>query len=341
MIKLVVTNSKLQSISITPATLSIPIGNTAQFIATGIYSDGSTQNLTNNVTWISSSITTATISNAIGSHGLATGLVAGSSGITASLDGVTASTNLVVRRDFAYVASNNNNQIFKCSTNPTTSELFDCTSTGSTFHSPTGIAINNGFAYIANSGYVYIDNSGYLAQFENMHTISKCSIDENGELLDCSRLSSNPDITYGIATNNGFIYFTGEDYKIHKCAINPENGVLISNNCAIVSGDFYFPGTVYFSNGIAYVPNQGYNDVSICQVNSSNGNFSNCVRQKSSAFKSPVSLSIYNGMAYVSNNNTKLIPDYLHYIINYVSASGCHCPTGGRCIGRLGSACDV
>src|SRR5262249_17838651 len=43
----------LQSIAVTPANPSVPIGGTQQFTATGTYTDQSTQNLTSQVTWAS------------------------------------------------------------------------------------------------------------------------------------------------------------------------------------------------------------------------------------------------------------------------------------------------
>jgi hypothetical protein len=79
----------LLSIAVTPANPSIPQGTTEQFVATGFYSDQTTQNLTNQVTWASADTSVATISNAVGSQGLATGVGIGTSQISASLSDVT------------------------------------------------------------------------------------------------------------------------------------------------------------------------------------------------------------------------------------------------------------
>ena len=51
----------LNSIAVTPANPSIGTGVTQQFTATGSYSDGSTQNMTSQATWTSSSPSVATI----------------------------------------------------------------------------------------------------------------------------------------------------------------------------------------------------------------------------------------------------------------------------------------
>src|SRR5208337_857082 len=71
----------LTSIAVAPASPSVAKGLTQQFTATGTYTDGSTANLTSQVTWASATPSVATIS----STGLATGMAQGTSVITATL----------------------------------------------------------------------------------------------------------------------------------------------------------------------------------------------------------------------------------------------------------------
>jgi uncharacterized protein YjdB len=80
---LTVTDAVLVSIDVTPTNASLPAGFTQQFTATGAYTDGSTQDITVNVTWESADTAVATISNAGDSKGLATGVAAGTVSITA------------------------------------------------------------------------------------------------------------------------------------------------------------------------------------------------------------------------------------------------------------------
>ncbi|CAM2944368.1 protein with a bacterial immunoglobulin-like domain [Legionella steigerwaltii] len=93
-----VTNATLVSIAVTPANPSISQGTTKQFIATGAYSDGTMQNITSSVTWSSSNNSIATISNAPGSNGLATGVSVSSTAITitATMGAVSGNTGLTV-----------------------------------------------------------------------------------------------------------------------------------------------------------------------------------------------------------------------------------------------------
>jgi sugar lactone lactonase YvrE len=74
----------LTSIAITPASATIDVGATTNFVATGTYSDSSTKTITGNVTWASTA-SVATIS-----LGVATGVAPGTTSVTASLDGVTS-----------------------------------------------------------------------------------------------------------------------------------------------------------------------------------------------------------------------------------------------------------
>ena len=79
--------------TVAPANPTIAIGDSQQFTATGFYSDGTSQDLTSQVTWASADTGVATI---IGT-GLSSGVSAGSSTITATLNGVTGSTSLTVQ----------------------------------------------------------------------------------------------------------------------------------------------------------------------------------------------------------------------------------------------------
>ena len=76
----------LSSIAVTPASVTVAMGNTQQFTATGTYSDSSTQNLTSQVTWASATTSVATINAA----GVAQAVAPGTSNITAKQGAVTS-----------------------------------------------------------------------------------------------------------------------------------------------------------------------------------------------------------------------------------------------------------
>jgi hypothetical protein len=83
----------LGSITVTPPNPTVTASGTQQFTATGNYSDGTTQNLTAQVTWSSVTTTVATVNAA----GLASAVSAGTSTIRATLGSVVGSTVLTVQ----------------------------------------------------------------------------------------------------------------------------------------------------------------------------------------------------------------------------------------------------
>jgi trimeric autotransporter adhesin len=89
---LTVTNATLSSITIAPDPATISLGGTQQFTATGNFSDGTTEDLTAQVTWTSSDVSVATIT----AGGLASTAGKGSTTITAKMNGVSGTASLTV-----------------------------------------------------------------------------------------------------------------------------------------------------------------------------------------------------------------------------------------------------
>jgi Bacterial Ig-like domain (group 2) len=87
---------ELVSISLTPEAPTLSVEGTLQFIATGTFSDNTTQVL-QSVIWSSSNTAAATISNDASNHGVALAVAVGSSTITASAGSVSGSTALTVQ----------------------------------------------------------------------------------------------------------------------------------------------------------------------------------------------------------------------------------------------------
>lgn len=81
---------KLVSIAITPASRTIAASTKQQFVATGTYSDNSTQVITGSVSWTSSNPAVASISTTSPTSGLALGLSAGTTAITATSGTITS-----------------------------------------------------------------------------------------------------------------------------------------------------------------------------------------------------------------------------------------------------------
>jgi uncharacterized protein YjdB len=89
---LAVTSATLTSIAVTPADPTIALDDTQQFTATGTFSDNSTEDLTDQVTWSSSDVSVATMK----ADGLASTAGIGTTNITATMNGVKGATTLTV-----------------------------------------------------------------------------------------------------------------------------------------------------------------------------------------------------------------------------------------------------
>ena len=85
----------LVSITVTPATPTLANGTTQQFIATGTYTDTSTQDITLQVTWSSNNSGVVAIVPSGPSRGFATATGVGTASVTATL-GVAGSTTVTV-----------------------------------------------------------------------------------------------------------------------------------------------------------------------------------------------------------------------------------------------------
>jgi len=94
----------LVSLAVTTAAPSLAPGATFQFIATGTFSDHSTEDLTAQVTWSSSSTAVATISSSAGTQGLVTAVGPGTSTITAKSNSITGTTTLTVTNPLVSIA---------------------------------------------------------------------------------------------------------------------------------------------------------------------------------------------------------------------------------------------
>ena len=82
----------LASIAVTPANVSIAAGQTQQFVANGIFSDGSTTDITKNVVWDTDKHTVATMTQG----GVATGVATGTANVTATSGGIVGSVAMSV-----------------------------------------------------------------------------------------------------------------------------------------------------------------------------------------------------------------------------------------------------
>ena len=87
---------QLVTISVQAARAKLPLGGDYPFTALGVYSDGSSVNISTSVAWKSSDTSVATISNSAGKSGLATSVSAGITTISATLGSVSGTYSISV-----------------------------------------------------------------------------------------------------------------------------------------------------------------------------------------------------------------------------------------------------
>ncbi|MGV3624778.1 MAG: beta strand repeat-containing protein [Archangium sp.] len=93
---LTVTNATVSTIVITPAAPSLGIGRSLQLTATGTFTDGTMQPVTNDATWSSATAASATVSNAMGSQGLLNAVALGTSEVSATIGAVTGRVTVTI-----------------------------------------------------------------------------------------------------------------------------------------------------------------------------------------------------------------------------------------------------
>ncbi len=94
--RVVVTAAVLDEIALEPPSIRLPAGRQQSVQAWGLYSDGSKQELTEQVSWLVADASVAHVSHAVGKAGLLTGLIEQTTQVTATLDGVAGSAPVEV-----------------------------------------------------------------------------------------------------------------------------------------------------------------------------------------------------------------------------------------------------
>ena len=92
-------NATLVAINITPSTALLQLAGTRQLFATGVYSDGTSIDISPSVTWAASSPPSTTSNVSVTSTGIATGSAIGQGIVTATLGPVTGTLQLIVSTD--------------------------------------------------------------------------------------------------------------------------------------------------------------------------------------------------------------------------------------------------
>ena len=196
-VQLTVSNATLNSITVTPANPSVPLGRLVQFTATGNYSDGTHHNLTDAVTWSSGIKTTATIN----SLGLAATKAQGSTLISATLGSTTGTSTLNVTApvlDSIQVTPANVTVILPATQQFTAMGIFSDSSTQDLTTTATWSSSNAGVATIgANTGLAAAAGSGTTKISATFNSVTGSTSFTVIALISIAISPSNPNVVFG------------------------------------------------------------------------------------------------------------------------------------------------
>ncbi|MBX9597304.1 MAG: Ig-like domain-containing protein [Burkholderiales bacterium] len=333
-----------QSASVSP--ISVPLGITQLFVATGFYSDGSKRDITSSVTWTSSQTSFATINNSPGLNGVLTPVAPGITIVSATIDtfsesisvtitnaflksiNVTparASTQLGINKQFTAIGTYSDETTRDITNAATWSSSFPSVSTVSNTPGSKGLVTPVGFGYdfidatlygITNSGELLVTNTAfestvwaYVANQSAGNAVSYCSINIAGSLSECMSTGSGFANPNGIAINNGYAYINNiSNNSVSLCSVDPVLGSLSGCITTASGTPFAAPSQLVINNGFAFIDNIGNNTVVVCSVNPSSGALFACNDSGvGSIFNGPSGLAIKNGFAYIANQNSSIV----------------------------------
>jgi hypothetical protein len=248
-VPLVLTPPNLVSIAVTPAAVTLSPGTTQQFIATGTFSDSSTQQLTS-VTWSSSDTTTATVSNDVTNPG--TAIVVGSPTaptpvtITATDGNISGSATLTARPAGFVFAGNLNEARW--------------------YHSST--LLNNGLVLVAGGS----NSTGYLSSAQ-LYNPATGTFTATGDLnfarayQTATLLTNGMVLIAGGADSDGNATASAELYNpatgtftVTGSLNNPRylhTATILSNGMVLIVGGADGPSVAYYASAELYNPATG------------------------------------------------------------------------------------
>lgn len=224
-----INSSPVVGIAITPHSISVPSGLQQQFIAIATYADNTTADVTQMANWSSENPSVATISDIIGSKGLATGHNQGSTTITAAFSGYTSSADLEVTAVVTKITINPTNvslhvgqtQTFKAVATLSDGSTQDVTQTANWKSS------NQKLVQIIGQGFVWANifsSSGGIsivsAQFENVIGNANVTV-SSAEIASQTLWPANAYIQV-----NGFVTYTSNIVYSDGFSLDSNNGLM-------------------------------------------------------------------------------------------------------------------
>jgi hypothetical protein len=317
----------LNAIAVTPGSANVNINATQQYSAQGIYTDGSTVNLTSKVTWHTSSSAVATITVA----GLAKGVAAGNTNITATYATLTSNAALLSVANnvvsisispnpgfapvggpiqFAATAKFANNATQVVTTQATWGTSNTAIATiGATTGLATGVAIgtaNVTAIYAGVTGSIAMNVTTYIYMGTAASQPVYCALNGTG-IGTCAKTGGTAaSSTYGTAVNPaGTAVYIGDDStsgKIFYCTIAADASLNACVNTATAGSFRAFAVALNSAGTVLFVATEGAN-IMVCNV--SGASVTGCVNTGSGMSGAILgfTLNAANTYAYASNTS--------------------------------------
>lgn len=215
---------------------------------------------------------------------------------------------MAVNNGHAYSTSNTSSPAVYTASLNSDGSLNTVSSVATGYNNLAGITLNNNYVYFADS---IPDSSG--------QGLNQCQvIAATGALTNCGDSGAT---AYGrpayITFNNGYAYIANSNQgsplnTITQCRVNVATGNL--STCGDSGGtNFTGPRGIAIYNGFAYVANWNQGNgtrITVCSVDSSTGQLSNCALNSSTCgiggtsvcFNAPYGIGVYNNQLYVANS---------------------------------------
>lgn len=295
------------TVQISPTNIISKIGNTQQFTAQALYSNGSTQDVTNTVTWSSSNSNVATITSGPGNKaGLVTVIGSGYTVISATLSPFTPVTTMLGVNNYLYTSNYTNNTVSIYVNNGITGQLTSIGTIASGID-PYYLTISNQYLYAVN-----YTNSNSIPG-----TISSYSINSSNGLLTAAGSFSthgyNPQ-SIAFSPNNNFAYITNTTVygaSINIGAFGVSNGqlsYLSSGNTGLTpQGIAITPSGQY-----AYVANNGSHTISMFSINLLSGALTSLAPSFIGGLSTPNHIAIHpsGNYMYVTDYSANIVAMY-------------------------------
>jgi hypothetical protein len=201
-----------------------------------------------------------------------------------------APTGIAINQNKAYISNSGPEQFHQgitvCDVN--NDLLADCTFTqgNATFSIPSDVALLNQTVYVSNF-------NSHNTQTTYCELAGNFCVDNVGTISGTSNLLNEPEgIVFSSINGSEYVYFTNHgNHTVTLCKVTNKTTF---DNCTVTGGYFTgFGNLALVTEGVAkaFIPS-GIKQLSICEVNSTNGSLSNCANSSHVSFNNPSGLLI-------------------------------------------------